>query len=408
MRRFAFFRDRKAGVAPLVGLAAVPLVASVGAAIDYGRVNVVRASMQNALDTAALLLSRQAQQLSSDQLSQNATTYFNGNFSHPEVQNVQITAAASSPSGGSSVTMTAAGSVSTLFMGLMGISTINVSANSSAYASADGLGCVLSLNATASGAIAAQGSTSVNLNGCSLYDNSNSASALTVGGSAALSALSVGVVGGVSGSAGITVTQAIKIGIGPVSDPYFNDKFPNFSGCDQQKFTAKSTITINPGVYCDGISLNANANVTLNSGIYYIDGGGLTVNGGATITGSGVTLVFTKKTGSSWPSATINGNATVNLTPPKSGSTAGIVIFGDRNIPVGTTFKFNGGANQYLGGAIYVPTGAISFAGGAGTNTSCTQIIGDTVTFVGNSSLAINCSNYETKPFSPTVVRLSS
>jgi hypothetical protein len=73
--------------------------------------------------------------------------------------------------------------------------------------------------------------------------------------------------------------------------------------------------------------------VTLNSGIYYIDGGGLSVNGGATITGSGVTLVFTKKTGNSWPTVTINGNATVNLTPPKSGPTAGIVIFGDRNMP---------------------------------------------------------------------------
>jgi hypothetical protein len=139
-----------------------------------------------------------------------------------------------------------------------------------------------------------------------------------------------------------------------------------------------------------------------------IDGGGLTVNGGATLTGSGVTLVFTKKSGSTWPTATINGNATVNLTPPKFGQTAGIVIFGDRNIPVGTTFKFNGGANQYLAGAVYVPTGAINFSGGAATNSSCTQIIGNTVTFTGNSSVAITCSNYETKPFSPTVLKLTS
>jgi hypothetical protein len=241
-----------------------------------------------------------------------------------------------------------------------------------------------------------------------LYDNSNSSTALTVGGSATLSALSIGVVGGVSGNAGITTTQGIRTGIGPVADPYASYSFPNFFDCSQQKFTAKSTVTIDPGVYCDGISLNAGANVTLNPGIYYIDGGGLSVNGGATITGSGVTLVFTKKTASSWPTVTINGNATVNLTPPKSGPTAGIVIFGDRNIPVGTTFKFNGGANQYLGGAIYVPTGTINFAGGAGTSTSCTQIIGNTVTFVGNSSLAINCSNYETRPFSPLVLKLTS
>jgi hypothetical protein len=118
--------------------------------------------------------------------------------------------------------------------------------------------------------------------------------------------------------------------------------------------------------------------------------------------------VFTKKNKNDWASATINGNATVNLTPPLSGPTVGIVMFGDRNIPAGTTFKFNGGANQYLGGAIYVPSATINFAGGAATGTSCTQIIGNTVSFVGNSSLAINCSSYKTKPFSSKIVRLVS
>ncbi len=409
MKVFDLSLDCKGGVAPLVALLAVPLVAAVGTAVDYSRVNAARSTMQNALDATALMLSKQAQQLSSDQVSANATAYFTANFTRPEVHDVQVTAIASSPSGGTSLSMTATGSVTTQLLGLMGISTINISVRSGAFSSADGLGCVLSLNRTASGAMTAQGSTSVNLNGCSLYDNSNSSTALTVGGSATLSALSVGVVGGVSGNAAITTTQGIRTGLGPVADPYANDSFPKFVGCDQQKFTAKSAVTINPGVYCDGISLNAGANVTLNPGIYYIDGGGLSVNGGATITGTGVTLVFTKKTGSSWPTATINGNATVNLTAPKSGlPTAGIVIFGDRNIPVGTTFKFNGGANQYLGGAVYIPTGTINFAGGAATSTSCTQVIGDTVTFVGNSSLAINCSSYGTKPFSPTVIKLTS
>jgi len=76
MRVFDLFHDRRAGVAPLVALAAVPLIASVGAAVDYGRVNALRTSMQNSLDAAALVLSQQALQLSSDQLSQDATTQF--------------------------------------------------------------------------------------------------------------------------------------------------------------------------------------------------------------------------------------------------------------------------------------------------------------------------------------------
>ena len=87
---------------------------------------------------------------------------------------------------------------------------------------------------------------------------------------------------------------------------------------------------------------------------------------------------------------------------------AGVLMFGDRDIPVGTTYKFNGGATQYLGGAIYFPTGDVQFSGGGGTNTNCTQLIADTISFTGNSGLAINCAGYGVKPFSVTSVRLVS
>ena len=156
------------------------------------------------------------------------------------------------------------------------------------------------------------------------------------------------------------------------------------------------------------MNFNAGANVTLQSGTYYINGGSFTANGGAIIKGSGVTLVFTKKSGSSWPTATINGGATINLTAPTTGPTQGIVVFGDRKMPIGTQFKLTGGSTQYFGGAVYIPNGAISFSGGDGTSTSCTQVIGDTVSFTGNSGLAVNCSSYGTKPFSPPVLKLTS
>jgi hypothetical protein len=44
---------------------------------------------------------------------------------------------------------------------------------------------------------------------------------------------------------------------------------------------------------------SGSANVTLNPGIYYLDGGSLTVNAGTTLTGTGVTLVFTGS-GNDW------------------------------------------------------------------------------------------------------------
>lgn len=402
-----FINDCRGGVAPALALALIPLMASVGAAVDYSRANSVRTAMQAALDSTVLMLSKDAQTLSSPQGQATAEGYFNAIFSGRDVQNLQISAAASSGGDGAAVTATAAGSVKTMFMGALGFSVLDVLVRSKALAATDDLGCVLSLDAAAAGATTAAGSTTVNLVNCSLYDNSNSETALNVTGSARVDALSVGVVGGVSGSASINATQGIRTGIAPIRDPYADVVIPDFGACLENKFSAKGTVTIDPGVYCDGVMVNAGADVTLKPGIYYLDQGKFSVNGGATVTGEGVTLVFTSSTGADWATATINGGAVINLTPPQFGPTAGIVVIGDRRIPAGTTFKFNGGGSQYFGGATYIPTGAIDFAGGSGTSTSCTQVIGGTVRFSGNSSVAVNCSSFKTKPFGATVVRLA-
>jgi hypothetical protein len=293
-------------------------------------------------------------------------------------------------------------------MGVLGITNIAIGSRTVAMKTpGDGKGCVLALNRSASGSITAQGSTTVNLNGCSMYDNSRSSTALTVGGSAQVSALSVGVVGGMSGNASITTTAGIQTGVSPIPDPYANLQVPSFSGCDESNYSAKKQETMNPGVYCGGMQFNANADVTFNSGVYIIDGGNFTVNGGAKLRGTGVTIILTSSNGN-WPTATINGGADIDLRPASTGTFAGVLFFGDRAIPVGTTYKFNGGATQYLGGAIYFPTGDVEFSGGAGTSTNCTQLIGDTITFTGNSGLAINCAGYGVKPIGTSGVRLVS
>jgi hypothetical protein len=72
--------------------------------------------------------------------------------------------------------------------------------------------------------------------------------------------------------------------------------------------------------------------------------------------------------------------------------TKGIVMYGDRNMPVGTAFNLEGGGTQNFGGAIDLPKAALKFAGGNGTTTSCTQIIADTITFTGSSNVQVNCA----------------
>jgi hypothetical protein len=252
-----------------------------------------------------------------------------------------------------------------------------------------------------------QGNPSINLNGCSAYDNSNNASALSLGGSSSLSALSVSVVGGISGASNITAPKGTLTSQAATRDPYAGVTIPSFPGCDYTSLTVKTTVTLNPGVYCQGLKLNASANVTLNPGTYYLDRGSLNMTGGATMTGNGVTLVFTSSTGSNYATATINGGASLSLTAPSSGTFQGIVIFGDRNMPVGTNFSLGGGSGQGFGGAVYLPKGALSYAGGSGTNTTCTEVIADTVSLVGTSNLAINCAGFGTKAIGYNTASLS-
>jgi Flp pilus assembly protein TadG len=257
--------------------------------------------------------------------------------------------------------------------------------------------CILALNPTANSSFSQQGSVNTQLVHCAVMDNSTSATALSIGGSAKLSTNFVGVVGGISGKSSITATDGMISGYHVVNDPYANVSFPSYSGCTYNNYSTHGTVTLSPGVYCGGMNLGAGAAVTLNPGIYYLDRGSLSMTGSASLSGTGVTIVFTSSTGSNYATANISGGATLNLTAPTSGPTAGIALFGDRSMPRGTSFGFTGGNLQTIGGAVYLSKGAISWAGNASVTQRCTQIIGDTIQMVGDSGLSIDCSGYGTK-----------
>jgi Flp pilus assembly protein TadG len=401
-----FREDRRGSLAIFLALAAIPLLGFVGASVDYSRALASKTAMQGAVDATALAL---AKQIAAGSSGLQAQSTFSAIFTRTEVQLGSVSSNVSSSGNGSIVTVSAAGSIPTSFMRIMGYAAIPLQATASAAVSTGTAGCVLALDSSADNAVSLGGSTNVSLSNCSVYSDSNSASALNVSGSAILGAESIGTVGGVSiSSSNVTTTDGIQTHLQGLTDPYAGVPMPSYAGCTQTNLNVKTTLTIEPGVYCNGIGVNAGAALTLNPGVYIIDRGSFSVNGGGTVNGSGVTLIFTSSTGSNWANVTINGNAVVNLTAPIGGATAGLVIYGDRNIPLGTSFKLNGGSSQVFGGAIYVPTGTVSYSGGASTSTSCTQIIGDTVAFTGNSNVAINCSSYQTKPFGPTSLRLLS
>ncbi len=392
----------------LFALALPIIVGAAGLGIDVGRWELAHKSLQRAADSAAVsaAIAYQAN-IAANLTSQGAAVAASYNFTSSNGATVTVNRP---PLSGSNTSNTNAVEViisqpqARMFTALFGSGAVPETGR--AVAVGGSKICVLALDPTATAAVSAQGSINIAAPNCSIYSDSNSSTSVSAGGSAQVSALQIGAVGTVSGQTNMTTSNGIVNNSSVIPDPYADVPMPSYSGCDQNNFSAKSTMTIYPGVYCNGFSLNAGANVTMAPGIYFIDRGSMAINGSATLSGSGVTIVFTSSSGANYATARIAGGATVSLSAPTSGPTAGIVLFGDRAMPVGTNFALGGGSSQSLNGATYLPKGAISYAGGASGFDGCSQVIGDTIGFVGSANLAINCPSSGTKVIGPAALLL--
>ncbi|TPJ39372.1 hypothetical protein FJ492_00770 [Mesorhizobium sp. B2-5-4] len=245
--------------------------------------------------------------------------------------------------------------------------------------------CLRALNPSAPQSVLFSGSTSMTLNGCVIMTNSIASDAIKVQGSAALTADCLISAGGVVLNNPVTtickapITQAL-----PVPDPFASVPAPAASNPCQNVNGGKSTQTIQPGTYCSGMSLNGN--VTLSPGVYVVQGN-LKINAGAVIQGDGVTIFMA---GSS--TVSMNGNATVTLSAPQSGTYSGMLFYGDRT---GTAAQstFNGTATSLLTGAIYFSKQQVNYLGNFSGNNGCTQIVADTIQWSGNSTINQDCSS---------------
>lgn len=145
----AFGRACAGNVAVTFALAAVPLIASVGAAVDYSHANAVKADLQAALDSTALMLSRDAANLSNSQLQAKALAYFTAVFTRPEAKGLTIKANYTT-SGGSALVVNGTVEVPTSLIEILGIKQITVGGSSTAKWGSDRLRVALVLDNTGS------------------------------------------------------------------------------------------------------------------------------------------------------------------------------------------------------------------------------------------------------------------
>ena len=115
-RDIGAFRIACAGnVAITFAFATLPVIGITGYAVDFSHANAVKAAMQAALDSTALMLAKDAATLNSTDLNTKANNYFKALFTKPEAASVTVSAVYSA-TGGSNVVVSGSAAVPTSFL----------------------------------------------------------------------------------------------------------------------------------------------------------------------------------------------------------------------------------------------------------------------------------------------------
>ena len=271
--------------------------------------------------------------------------------------------------------------------GLLGVSQYNLSARAVALAGSSSGGgyCILSTDPIGQGwsvsGVGLWGGVVVTMTGCGMAVNASGSRALTLQSGGTLNAPLVSIVGQLNNVWSTVNVTSLKMNQQPVSDPYANVAMPSAgTGCGTNGtsgyWASPSQLTLSPGIYCNGLSFGGGYTWTLQPGIYYIKSGQFNVAGGASLIGTGVTIVLTAMDGTSnYATFSITNGTTLTLSAPTTGQTAGILFFGDRNAPSSNTNVLSGFTTANLQGAIYLPTQTMQYGSSAGTITGCQQLI---------------------------------
>mgnify|MGYP003392990739 CR=1 FL=1 len=400
-----FYKSQDGGIM-LAWTVILPIVIGmVGLGVETGSWYLSKRNLQTAADTAALSGAREtttAKRTSAAQYSVTQNGFPSGSGVTVTVNNPPLAGGYTSDSNAVEVVLSKQQllSFSSLFLGASTVVTARAVAVKQTAGS--GSGCVMALANNGTG-INIGGNANVNMPSCTLISNSDVTASENFSGSSVTNVYTLYTEGNyrLTGGASLTTSVAPTINGAETPDPYSNMTVPSYSGCNNNNFSTSSTVTLSPGVYCNGFKLTSHANITLNPGTYIIDGGSFDIGAQSTLTGTGVTFIFTSSSNSGYPDVTVNGGATVSLSAPTTGEYSGVVFYQDRNAPTGISSKFNGGSTMNINGTIYMPKGDLTFNGGSAISAACTQIVSNTVSFLGNNYIKANCSGTPMSQITP-------
>jgi hypothetical protein len=247
---------------------------------------------------------------------------------------------------------------------------------------------IIALNPTQKSSVVATGNASINVvNANVIVDSSNTAAMNNNGTGATMTATKGFALTGTPGYTGGGFTGPITSGQAPTPDPLrFLPPPPIPTTVQKVKMpiNGDNPVTLKPGLYVGGISINSKATVTLSPGIYYMQGGGFSISGQGNVIGDGV-LIYNAPTKKS-DVVDISGTGKLTLSAMTTGPYAGLTIYQDRTstAPV----KITGDGQYNLTGGIYAAAADLTIKGNGDTSLG-SQLIADTFTMTGNGVLNV-------------------
>jgi Flp pilus assembly protein TadG len=128
-----FIRADKGNLSVIFAITILPILGFIGAAVDYTRVSGAKAAMQAALDSTALMVSKDLASgtITPSQVTAKAQSYFAALYTNSDARNIAVTATyTASTSAGSTILVSGSGTMTTDFLNVAGIPQINFNSNS--------------------------------------------------------------------------------------------------------------------------------------------------------------------------------------------------------------------------------------------------------------------------------------
>jgi Flp pilus assembly protein TadG len=401
----AFIGNERGASIVIVGLALPALVGAMGLAAEISYWHLHHRAMQNAADAAAIAAATNSGANYATEAKAVAANY--GFTDGSGSISVSATNPATAPGCSANCYVVSVTDQVPLFLsqvvGYTGSTTANgkrvttITASAVAMAKPAYAYCIVALAGSGAAGITAHGVPDANLNGCNVMSNT---SADCTGHD-----LNAHFGDAHTTSSGCGATQ--HSGRPIASDPYAalasNIPANSCNGAYPQEPSGKNDPALPASNQWSGSYASASTtvvcgdqqlvgNTTLNNTVLVIENGQLDTNG-FTLSGTGLTVVFTGTNGGGYQHIP-TGGGTLDITAPTSGAWSGVAIYQDPNLNTNVNISAAGNTPTWdISGMVYLPHSSVTLSGAVNKSSngdSCFNIVVDNITINGTGDIYAN------------------